>query len=73
MSTIRERALVKFDFENVPATHHKQYPFTDKDRFVYLGDIVSMPGHCVVVRLKDNTVFTCYHTSNFVELTEDEL
>jgi len=70
--SIREKALVRFDFENTPAEYHKAYPFTEKDRFVYLGDIVQMPGHCIVVRLKDDKVFTCYHTDDFVELTEEE-
>jgi hypothetical protein len=69
---IRQNALVRFDFESTPEKFHKDYPFTPKDRFVYLGDIVQMPGHCIVVRLKDGHVFTCYHTDNFTELTEDE-
>ena len=72
MSKIRQNALVKFDFADLPVEYHKSYPFTEKDRFVYLGDVVQMPGHCIVVRLSDGHVFTCYHIDDFVELTEEE-
>jgi len=71
--SIRQNALVRFDFSDLPVKYHKEYPFAEHDRFVYLGDIVQMPGHCVVVRLRDDKVFTCYHTDNFVELTEEEI
>lgn len=65
--------LCKFDFDNAPIDYHREYPFTVKDIFVYLGDITNMPEHCVVVRTGDNIVFTCYHTDDFIELTEDEI
>lgn len=65
--------LVRFDFDKLPAEFHSQYPFTRKDVFVYLGDIVQMPGHCIVVRTKDNQIFTCYHTDNFLALTGNEV
>lgn len=58
--------LVKFDT-------NLDYPFSKHDRFVYMGDIVQMPGHCVVARLSDGKIFTCYHTYNFIELNEDEV
>ncbi len=70
---IEPLSLVKFDFALMPIDFHKKYPFTENDRFVYLGDILQMPGHCVVVRLKDNHVFTCYHTDEFKVLTDDEV
>lgn len=65
--------LVKFDFDSLPMKMHSEYPFTKTDRFVFLNEIWNMPGHCVVVRTKDHNVFTCYHTDNFVVLTEDEI
>lgn len=39
---------------------------------MFLGEIVQMPGHCVVVRNSDGRVFTCYHTDNFYELKDEE-
>lgn len=65
--------MCRFDFAGMFPDQHMHYPFTERDVFVYLGDIRQMPGHCVVVRMSDNVVFTAYHTENFVELTEDEV
>jgi hypothetical protein len=65
--------MCKFDFSDLPTKFHNEYPFTKKDVFIYMGDITNMSGHCVVVRTKDNVIFTCYHTDDFVELNEDEL
>lgn len=67
---IRPMALCKADLKDAPVD---AYPFNDGDKFVFLGEIEQMPGHCVVVRLSDNKIFTCYHTDSFVELTEDEI
>jgi hypothetical protein len=68
----RIRALVKFNFDDVPAEYHRKYPFSSEDRFVYLGDIQQMGGHSIVVRLSDGRVFCGYHSENFVELKADE-
>ena len=65
--------LVKFDFDGIPESYHKDYPFTPLDRFIYLGDIVQMPGHCVVTRVSDGRVFNCFHTESFIALTDDEV
>lgn len=69
---MEQNTLCKFDFETLPIEYHSQYPFTTNDVFVYLGDIKQMRGHCVVIRLKDNQIFTCCHTDNFIEIPEDE-
>ena len=63
--------LVKFDTHNLD--NWDDYPFSKHDRFVYMGDIVQMPGHCIVARLSDGKIFTCYHTYNFVKLSENEI
>jgi diadenosine tetraphosphate (Ap4A) HIT family hydrolase len=72
VKTPRQYSLVKFDFESMPIEHHKNYPFVDGQAYVFLGDIPNMPGHCVVINSKTNQVYSCYHTDNFIELTEDE-
>jgi hypothetical protein len=66
---MKKNTLCRFDFGTMPIEFHRKFPFTEKDTFVYLGDIVQMPGHCIVV---DNQIFTCYHTDEFVEIPEEE-
>jgi hypothetical protein len=38
-----------------------------------LGEIDQMDGHCVVADIKTGQIYSCYHTENFVELSEDEV
>ena len=70
---IRQNALVKFDFSMIHDMDYHEYPFGPEDRFVYIGDIVQMPGHCIVVRMSDGQNFAGYHTDDFIELTEEEV
>jgi len=70
---MKSLTLVKFDFDGVPESYHKKYPFIDTDVFVYLGNIVQMPGHCVVTRMSDGKIFNGFHTDSFIELEEDEV
>jgi hypothetical protein len=63
--------LVRFDYEGIPLVYHCQYPFTQKDTFLFLGEVRQMPGHCVVAT-KDGRVIWGYHTANFVVISEDE-
>jgi hypothetical protein len=65
--------LVKFDFKELPIEYHKSYPFSEYDRFVMLGEVEGMDGHCVVANTRTGQVHINYHTENFVELTEEEL
>jgi hypothetical protein len=62
--------LVKFDFSKIPTDFHKKYPFRENDKFVVLGELKQMPGHCVVVNHKTGEIHSGYHTDNFV-LIED--
>lgn len=65
--------LVRFDFDNIPIEYHKQYPFTNKDVFVMLGEIRGMSGHCVVAHSKTGQIHTGFHIDNFIPLTKEEL
>ena len=40
--------------------------------FVYLTEIVSAPGHCVLVDLDDQSIQTMRHTTDFRVVTDDE-
>ena len=69
---IRQYALVKFDYDDVPKKYHSLYPFEKDKAYIFLGEIVQMPGHCIVIDIKTGQIFSAYHTDNFIELTEDE-
>jgi len=69
-------SVVRFSLEGLPPAirkkHARQYPFKEGEHLLFLGEIVGMPGHCVVVNKKGHTLWG-YHTDNFVQLTEEEL
>jgi hypothetical protein len=65
--------LVKFNFDSLPIEYHKEYPFSKYDTFIMLGEIEQMLGHCVIAHSKTGQIYIGYHTSDFVELTEDEV
>ena len=45
--------------------------FLAQDKFIYLGEIPNMPGHCVIVGMNGRTYFG-FHTDDFQELDENE-
>jgi hypothetical protein len=63
--------LVKFDFRGLPSDFHKKYPFIESDKFIMMGEITQMPGHCVVVNYKTGQIYSGFHTDNFVLLDDD--
>jgi len=73
----RKLSLVKFDEGEgyptppMPKELRKQYPFGRDEHLMFIGEIVNMPGHCVLVR-KNGEVVWGYHTDNFKELTDEE-
>ncbi len=73
---LKINSLVKFDFDSIPRSVHlkpKDYPFTSSGVYVFLGEIVQMPGHCIVINMTTGHTYCGYHTENFIALTEDEL
>lgn len=69
----RQYSIVKFDFETLPKSFHRKYPFKQDKLYVYFGEIANMPGHCIVADHKTGKLFSGYHTENFIELSEDEV
>ena len=65
--------LVRFNFDDLQIEYHSLYPFTKTQTFVMLGEIEQMEGHCVVADIKTGQIYSCYHTEDFLELTEEEL
>lgn len=49
------------------------YGAKELKRFVFLTEIKNAPGHCVLVSMDDQTIETMRHTSDFREVTEDEI
>jgi len=65
--------LVRFAFENMPEQFHKHFKqFRDK-HLILLGEVEQMPGHCIVVETMTGKVHACYHTEDFIKLTEYEV
>jgi len=50
-----------------------QYPFSETEVYVFLGEIPNMPEHCVVAARINGRIFSGYHSFLFRELTDDEV
>lgn len=68
---IRQYALIKLNEEYLSDEVLASYPFKKDESYIFLGEIVQMPGHCIVVGMHDNKVYSGYHTDNFIEVPED--
>ena len=67
----KKNQLVKFYLPNPKDA--KDYPLFKIDEILlFLGEIKQMPGHCIVVNHAGRVLWG-YHTSNFVEPSEDEI
>jgi hypothetical protein len=69
---IREKSLVRYDFESMPKDWTKHFPFKANTTFVYLGEILQARGHGIFVETKTGKAYIGYHTDEFIELTEEE-
>ncbi len=47
-------------------------PLLQESRFIFLGEIPNMPGHCVVAMFSSGKLLSGYHTDNFVETDPDD-
>jgi len=65
---IRHNALVRFI---APLDRWEDYPFSKYQKFVFLGEIIQMPGHCIVVDLYGQT-YISFHVDDFEEIPEEE-
>jgi hypothetical protein len=64
---------VRFSPPGASAKERRRYLFRTSRRYVFLGEIQNMPGHCIVVDLKTGRVFSGWHTENFEELPADDV
>ena len=67
--------MIKFDYDTMPKVYHNEYlkTFPKDEIYVFLGDLVQMPGHCITCNFKTGQIICGYHTDNFIQLTEDEV
>lgn len=72
---LKLNTIVKFDCGNIPEEHKQAYLeiFPKGEIYVYMGDLVQMPGHCVLCNYITGKIYCGYHTENFIPLTEDEI
>lgn len=68
----RQYSLVKFDDSNLPLEYRGNSSFSTKHRYLFLGEVPNMGGHCIVMD-DEGKLYVGYHTEHFVELTDDEL
>ena len=65
-------SLVRFMFDGMSPQDERRSPFKRGAAYVFLGEIVNMPGHCVVAEMPTGHIHSGWHTDNFVELSDDE-
>jgi len=67
----KKNQIVIFDIKP-DEPYSNVYPFKYDEHVLFLGEIVQMPGHCIIVN-KLGQVLWGYHIDDFREPTEDEL
>ena len=66
----RQYSLVRFNFDALPEEYRDSYPFSSEHRYIYLGEIPNMGGHCIVMD-DAGKHYVGFHTENFIELSEE--
>ena len=82
---MKKLSLVKLDptlGEDAVKQYAKLFGCDIDATFIYLGDIVQMPGHAIIVGHRtsnpkkrpkfEGKIFSGFHTENFVDLTDEE-
>jgi hypothetical protein len=59
--------------DKYPLDYIKYFKHLEDRQFIYLGDIVQSPGHCILIDMEDGHIEVMHHTDNFRVLTEDEV
>jgi hypothetical protein len=79
----RPYSFVRFRFENIDdedKIHYAHFQLEKNQRLIFINEIPNMSGHCILTkttRNKDDSesvkTYVGYHTSDFVELTAEEV
>lgn len=80
MNPFEINTLVRFDYETFIRNwdvecYERDYEhnFPINGKFIFMGEIKQMPGHCILCNIKTGKIIAGYHTDNFIELTEEEV
>jgi len=65
-------ALVRFNFDGLPAEYSSTYPFEPGASYIFFGEIPNMRGHCVVADHRTGRIYSGYHVDAFIEIPENE-
>lgn len=65
----RKNSLVKFNIKDseIDKRFRKKIPFNQQDVYIFLGEIVNMQGHCIVMNYKTKEIHTGCHSDYFSE------
>lgn len=79
----RPYSFVRFKFETMNEeiqSYYSHFQLEKNQTLIFISEIANMPGHCIVTKItrnKDSSesvrTYTGYHTSDFVELTDEEI
>jgi len=70
--SFKQYQLVVFDVRWRGDLADIKYPFNNGEIVLFLGEVVQMPGHCVVANNAGYVIFG-HHTEDFREPTSDEI
>ena len=74
-SKLKQNSFVVFNVESCDKSIYDEYfknTFPVGKLFVFMGEILQTPGHCILLDLDSGKIIGLYHTSNFREATDDE-
>ena len=74
-SKLRQNALIKIEpnYKKWLKENDGESPLLKEDVFIFLGEIPNMPNHSIVAGHKSGKILSGYHTSDFMELSDDEV
>lgn len=68
-------SFVVFDIKSCSKEQYKKYyeeTFPKGKLFIFLGEVLQTPGHCILLDLSTGKVIGLYHMMNFRLATQDE-
>lgn len=68
MSKLSKGALVEFDLSKLSEQYKFYFTYMEGKRFIFLGEILNKPGHCLVLDPNTKETYSQYHTMNFTQV-----
>lgn len=70
---LRELSLVKLKPNLFDEPSFQEQPYINDMPLIFLGEIPNMPEHGVFIGNQSGHIYSGYHISDFVELSEEEV